>query len=709
MNQSWNDQHRSTTHPEVVPIPYGFDAVDSTQAIHDAPAWRDGSGTEKRLSGELLITLEALTPLIVGNQQSKNNDQSNVLVPQMLEDGRVILGGASIKGMLRSAIASLLHAPMERVQEHHYTYRPNLAGPNSKKEMRVAVVLEHQLEKKLLKVAILEKNGLDASNKVVYLPKNIWKALKEPKENTVIKRTCKGLVFSSDNKENFRRKIEVAYLSETQEGVKKQDKDAKIDLDHTVLLYKGGIDGEGIFANAFDGGKTYSHVLFPTDILNNAKEKQPISVDARVVEHYKKTQEVLRDDIKGHLMSGHPLLSGNQPKIDKNDAIIKINNNTELQSGQLIYAEYDPFTKTITSFGHHYMYRWAYTSSTTQKAGIDRADQNPTKSEARSENGSPQQLTATRLFFGYALDKKTDALGEGNFKRLAGRISFNHAVEVPGEKGEADRFVNKGDPITLKVLGQPRPSAVEFYLKQGKLPNQLTTYGDLPADPGGDLAGRKHYRHQPDARQKIALYQAPAQSRGSQGQKDSEVERGTTVRYLSKPGSTFKTTLRFDSLRPWELGALLLALQPQRAKEFKLGIPDPARGYAHKLGYGKPLGLGSVSLAVDGARWQQTDSWQWHQCRAADSDDYRNLENESLTALEAKLQATWGNDAVKKKLLAWLQPREWKSRGYADYPVGENGKIFTFHADLRKIHAAARRGENKKKFDNLKSLLDKKP
>ncbi len=179
------------------------------------------------------------------------------------------------------------------------------------------------------------------------------------------------------------------------------------------------------------------------------------------------------------------------------------------------------------------------------------------------------------------------------------------------------------------------------------------------------------------------------------------------MRYLSQPGSTFKTTLRFDSLRPWELGALLLAMQPQLVKEFKLGIPDHSQGYAHKLGYGKPLGLGSVRLTVDGARWQQADSWQWQQCRATDGD-YPILVKDCLAALKAKLQTTWSEDGMKEKLLAWLQPREWNDRGYATYPVGADEKIFTFHTDLRKSHAAERRGKTED-FKNLQSLLNKKP
>ena len=85
------------------PIPYGFLPIDVKHAVHDSPVWRDGSGAERLLSGELLLTLEALAPLIVGNHQYKADARHSVLTPQMLDDGRVVLGAASLKGMLRAA------------------------------------------------------------------------------------------------------------------------------------------------------------------------------------------------------------------------------------------------------------------------------------------------------------------------------------------------------------------------------------------------------------------------------------------------------------------------------------------------------------------------------------------------------------------------------------------------------------------------------
>lgn len=79
----------------------------------------------------------------------------------------------------------------------------------------------------------------------------------------------------------------------------------------------------------------------------------------------------------------------------------------------------------------------------------------------------------------------------------------------------------------------PRPSAIEFYLKQPYLPNSLTTYGDLPRDAGGDLAGRKNYRHQPDAAKDENVYAANSfgQNRHLHGEAE---ERGSRVRFCIK-------------------------------------------------------------------------------------------------------------------------------------------------------------------------------
>jgi len=707
-NNSNPQQHRGAI-PEKAPLPYGFDAVEPAHAIHDAPAWRDGSNNEQRLSGELLITLEALSPLIVGNHHYRNNEQQGTLAPQLLDDGRVILGGTGLKGMLRSAMASLLQAPMERVQEHHYTYRPNLGfGPkdNPKREFRAAIVTDIDTETGAVSIGLLP-----AKAPIVFVRSDAFSQLPECKAGSHINGSVPNVKLTGDMP---RQRLDHG--------------DGNEKLDHYICNYRGGIDGTGQLARAFSAkAQTYRHVLITA---KDHKAAQRLRIPDAVLKTYRQTQLILANDTIGHLQSAHPL----RKKINNLQDIQKdIASHTRMAQHQLIYVEIEHGTTAsnkpgivIRSMGHHFQYRWAYTSSVCHKnrlldgLGQLRPElQNHPEEKANPIDHSPEQLTAARLLFGYALDGKNSALADDHYKRLAGRISFNHAVEVPGDKSDAQRFVNAGGSIMLKVLGQPRPSAVEFYLKQSKLPGQLTTYGDLSADSGGDLAGRKHYRHQPNTsdtsdtsdEKNNSLYQATAATNDRKERNDPDTERGTIVRYLSQPGSIFKTTLRIDSMRPWELGALMLALQPQLAEKMGLDIPVHELGYAHKLGYGKPLGLGSVRLRIDGARWQQADSWQWQQGHAADSA-YKALVQECLAALKDKLRTTWGDNGIKPKILAWLQPRQWKAKGYAAYPQVSDKKgestIFNFHTDLRKRHAAVRRG-NSDSFKDLENLLNNKP
>ena len=694
------------------PIPYGFTAIEPNLSIHDAPLWRDGSSQEPRLSGELLISLQALTPLLVGNHQHEIDDKHSELAPQMLEDerdgriGRVLLGASSLKGMLRAALSSLLQAPMERVAEHHYTYRPNL-GFNTKQdpevEQRAAIVKHIEGEGPTAAVSL---QLLPKECQVIFVREDALRFLNHPRAKEHIQQVVYG--------------VELEEKDRSQRLNASKNRNAVARLNHHCFLYRGGIDGEGHLARAFRAGSSvYQWVLVPDE---DAKNVKTIKVPDKVLKGYYETQNILGDTQHGHLAPGHPSVSKlGQPGLEATQRSIR--QHASLQVGQLIYVEVQhgktlsgQVDMRINSMGHHFQYRWGHASSVRRKnrlidgIGELRQELAPHPEERADNQGAPQQLTGSRLLFGYAVDDQNDAqkgLASGNFKRLAGRISFNTALEMVGNKTPAERFENPDQPIILKILGMPRPSAVEFYLKQTALPKKLTTYGDLPSEAGGDLAGRKFYRHQPSARVRSDLYK---EGSGNPGTAAANPEmRGTCVHHLSKTGSEFKTTLRFDSLRPWELGALLAALKPEHI-ETTLGMNPHLHGYAHKLGYGKPLGLGSVRLTIDGARWQRNDDWQWEQSQSTEAP-WKALQQEALTALKTRL---FENAARKTGVEAWLKARRWTDKGSAAYPTKQGKKdgkpvmtIYDFHTALRRDHAAARRGDTSKNFNELKNLLDR--
>lgn len=153
----------------------------------------------------------------------------------------------------------------------------------------------------------------------------------------------------------------------------------------------------------------------------------------------------------------------------------------------------------------------------------------------------------------------------------AGRLRFSY-----GElQGEARRM----PPVTLAILGSPKPTTGRFYLRPrvGKprpgQDDQSTGY-----DGANWLRGRKLYRHHGQARRQ-------EYERAVGGKYTGKDDQNRTVAGALEPGNRFRFTIQFESLAPVELGALLWALELD-GKAF------------HRLGYAKPLGFGSVKLEV---------------------------------------------------------------------------------------------------------------
>jgi CRISPR/Cas system CSM-associated protein Csm3 (group 7 of RAMP superfamily) len=103
-------------------------------------------------------------------------------------------------------------------------------------------------------------------------------------------------------------------------------------------------------------------------------------------------------------------------------------------------------------------------------------------------------------------------------------------------------------------------------------------YQESSPNRGRRAKGRKFYFHQE------SIQTATTQN---------EQNRGPHVAPL-KPGVTFKFTVTFENLSDIELAALVAALELTDTAEVG---GDTVRVY-HKLGYGKPAGLGSVDVQI---------------------------------------------------------------------------------------------------------------
>jgi len=154
----------------------------------------------------------------------------------------------------------------------------------------------------------------------------------------------------------------------------------------------------------------------------------------------------------------------------------------------------------------------------------------------------------------------------GNERTHASRIFFEDAYL---EGNPEDALL---EPNTPKILSNPKPTCFQHYLEQ-KLknledhPKNLAHYNlDNP------IRGHKLYWHR---------------SGENWIEENKENIRKHPTQYTCitpvRPNSVFKGRIRFENLSKVELGALLFAL-------------DLPKCCAHKLGMGKPLGLGSVRI-----------------------------------------------------------------------------------------------------------------
>lgn len=668
-----------------VVLPYQFAPVQD-KAISDTPVFHDGSAGEGLLSGELLCSLEALTPLLVGNSHYKLkemrseyrrqwglsdfSDERTVIEPLFLPDERgcpkrVIISGTSLKGMLRTGLCALLGAPMERVEERHYTYRPNLShgGKGALRECRAAIVRKVMSDS--VELEVLEKAQVG-----VFLHGKAPDIFSGFKPGDKVEGCFFGVYWKSKVDRNGRSNNNY-FRIENSAG-------HSLEMNHVFYSYKGGIDGEGYLAKAFNkNGRIHNEVLVKNDDHSGSER---IRVDPEVYAHYLKTQKILAHQTIGHINPDHPLgrCLSKEFNISKEQLSEAIGLSTDLTENQLIYVEVErqgSHELKVTSMGHHYQYRWAFTSSIRTKDGRLRKELSPLPEELESgykftpDDKAPRQLSAARLLFGYVSDDKTLPIGTGAFERMAGRIAINHGVSQinPPFLGNED----KGYCVPLSILGSPKASAWEFYLKQNThLKAPFITYGDLPDQTGGDLAGRKLYRHQPNTtEQDLSVWDV-----------DKDSEQASIVRYACNSGTKFKFALRFSRLRPWELAAILAVLQPER-----LSSDDSDKQYAHKLGYGRPLGMGSVGLRVDRIRF-----------RANNEED---LEDVALT--DERIQS--GHNELKERLKDY-DLGDWLSYYYFDekirlgYPKALNHKkdknIFSWHSNLHREYAELRRQNN---------------
>lgn len=187
-------------------------------------------------------------------------------------------------------------------------------------------------------------------------------------------------------------------------------------------------------------------------------------------------------------------------------------------------------------------------------------------------------ISPAELLFGFVQQDKNKTS-----QAFAGKTVISSARSKAG----ADPTVM--DEITLKILASPKLPSPSLYFKGEGYIAKKDMNSTMPIQP----RGRKHYLHalpdpsDPEGVQKISR---TGQSNGDEypwvSRNTDNLKQKVRIQPVRK-GNSFTFSLEFDNCTEWEVGMLLYALRPTEE-------------YRHKIGMGKPIGLGTVRLDIKG-------------------------------------------------------------------------------------------------------------
>lgn len=287
------------------------------------------------------------------------------------------------------------------------------------------------------------------------------------------------------------------------------------------------------------------------------------------------------------------------------------------------------------SFGNTALFRISY-----QKSIGDHIPINGIKNK--------EKIDFANAIFGNTFEGEKDS----NVNPIAGRVFFEDA-----------KLVNPNNNCLMDeeppgILLGPKPTSFQLYLEQdSNIVDELKNY-----NYGARIRGNKFYWHKSGDKWE---YKYHDQGNSNEKVKPKKIQS-------VKSHTEFKFQIRYENLSENELGALLFALK----------LPE---GCAHKIGMGKPYGLGSVkitpTLYISDRSWRyltlfNRDGWELAEFKQKD-----RMLNQTVSAFEEHIledmsdsdkgeaSSLWDTRRLKqlKTLLDVEKGKELESNDKTDY------------------------------------------
>ncbi len=239
--------------------------------------------------------------------------------------------------------------------------------------------------------------------------------------------------------------------------------------------------------------------------------------------------------------------------------------------------------------------------------------------------------------------EKTIDIAESIFGTVSEEVTFASRVFFEDaflEPGQTDIYLSE-QPLTPRILSNPKPTTFQHYLEQdpNSSPQNLNHWNTQDAN----IRGHKLYWHR-------KVSDSDWQFKGDEEAKRKNKKQLTSIKPV-KHRVKFHFRIRFENLSEVELGAILVALD----------LPD---GCYHKLGMGKPLGLGSVKITptlflIDRERRYhklfEGDSWRLGTKQVEARKFKEVFEKHILESTSKKEESLWDLERMEqlKTMLDW--------------------------------------------------------
>ncbi len=556
----------------------GKKRLDETCSHSHAFYRRETDAGEPLYHGRLTCLLKTETPLFIG--ADKDDTSLPFRVKNYRLNGEIAVPAASLRGMLSSLVEAASNSAMRVLHDGTLSYRQEASDAqginigmlvvNGDQQHAVAHLSEFQRVIRLknaytdpdMQNFLADKNSWSPQhNRVYYLPPNRQGIPQEEKKPGMIPGFLRILGKDTGRWDDLQNKKHEYFIE-----IPNQYVDSGNRFDYQTFI----------------GDVRLKRDLLPITPL--AWERYHALAEERTLSQ--KSDRDLKADESCDSSKWLPFhLKGGKRVRDAKRKVCFL----PLRQGDLVFYQQERHRQHVTRISLSAIWRDRVEDSRTNTAATVNCFVPP---ELVPFNENRQYISPAELLFGFVELNKDREKEEKRKRHLAyaGKVGLSAALplhDLPDEE-----MLDEG--ITLKALSSPKPPSPALYFSSGS--DTYINKKDLSA-VRPQINGRKYYLHalreQDDPEQVQGLGGNGYPSAGAKPPWETqhpEIRPEMKVRIQPiKPKKSFYFHVDFNNLAAWEIGLLCFALRPDEH-------------FRHRLGMGKPIGMGTIKIDIVGLR-----------------------------------------------------------------------------------------------------------